>query len=77
VTIQIRGREYRVETKDDTNGRPRYHLHGVRGAHYFTMRTDPKPELMFICDGRGFGLAKVMDGVWLTDEGGDLRVRGE
>ena len=73
-TIQVNGREFRVEVQNGSDG-PVYHLHGKRKAHYFTMRTEPRPEIMFLCDARGFGVASSMDGVWLTDAGGTLRVR--
>ena len=41
------------------------------------MRNARRPELMFIINERGFGPASVMDGVWLTDKDGTLRVASQ
>jgi hypothetical protein len=75
-TLTIRGRSYRVETTLDKKDEKllRYILHGARGAKYSTMRNLPHPDRMFIVNERGFGVASVMDGVWLTDKDGTLRV---
>lgn len=51
-----------------------YELKGVRGAHYFTMRNQANPDLMFLCDGRGFGVSSTLRNVWLTDKNGTLEV---
>lgn len=72
-TLRVNGRDFAVTTEQGEDGRPVYHLRGKRGAHYFTMRNEPNPSLMFVCDARRFGCASTMDGVWLTDEGGELR----
>jgi hypothetical protein len=77
TTIRIKGRDFAVTAEQGADGRLVYHLRGKRGAHYFTMRTEPGPLLMFICDARHLGIASTMDGVWLTDEGGELRVLRE
>ena len=78
-TMTIRGREYRVETKFEPKDEKklRYILHGARGAKYTTMRNVRHPELMFIINERRFGPASVMDGVWLTDKDGTLRVASQ
>lgn len=71
--MKINGREFQVEAREGRDGRPVYELRGKRGAHYFTMRNEPNPALMFICNARGMGVATAMESVWLTDEGGELR----
>lgn len=78
-TLKIGRSEYRIEKRDPTeaekkvNGdRPVYALRGKRGAVYVTMRNRRNPNHMFLINGRSFGVA--LDGTWLTDEGGQLRV---
>jgi hypothetical protein len=76
-TIKIRGREYTVERilndkgefKDD---RIKYKLTGKRGAVYYTMRNVPNPKFMFVVPQKF--TTSTMDRVWLTDDGGELRV---
>lgn len=78
TTIQIRGREYRVESfeRETPRGTEKvYRLHGARGALYQTMRNLPRPEMMFIIGGGRLGISStVMRGVWLTDKDGQLTV---
>lgn len=78
-TLKIGRSEYRVEKREPTESRiklegnrPVYALRGKRGAVYLTMRNRRNPDLMFLVNGRSFGVA--LDGTWLTDEGGQLRV---
>jgi hypothetical protein len=71
--IQVNGRTFTVTSREGEDGRPVYELHGKRGACYFTMRTAKRPEFMFLCNARGFGLAAGMERVWLTDADGVLK----
>ena len=76
--LTIRRRPYSVASSVVAAGRPfagerRYTLTGKRGASYFTMRNANQPHLMFIITS-GKMRSGVMEGVWLTDEGGELRV---
>lgn len=78
-TLSIGRNEYRVEKREPTESRiklegnrPVYALRGKRGAVYLTMRNRRNPDHMFLVNGRSFGVA--LDGTWLTDEGGQLRV---
>lgn len=75
-TLTLRGREFAVTVRAPDQYTPKhgtvYELTGKRGASYFTMRTANRPELMFLCDGRGFGLALTMKDLWLTDKNGSL-----
>jgi hypothetical protein len=76
-TIQIRGMTYTVEIFTrcrDGKSECAYRLIGKRGARYETLRNVPKPEMMFLIHSDRFGPVAVMNGVWLTDEGGTLRV---
>ena len=70
--IKVNGRTFKVTSREGQDGRTVYELHGKRGAHYFTMRTAKRPEFMFLCNARGFGLASTMENVWLTDQNGCL-----
>ena len=70
-TLSIRGREYTVEMVEGAK-ELRYRLTGKRGGSFFTMRNAHKPHLMFIVS-QALG-NKSLDRVWLSDEGGDLRV---
>jgi len=70
--IKVNGRAFTVTSREGKDGRTVYELHGKRGACYFTMRNAKRPEFMFLCNARGFGLAAGMESVWLTDEGGRL-----
>jgi len=84
ITITIRGREYaveRVRDKADDKGVV-YLLAGKRGARWLTMRNVHHPAMMFLINERsiksGFRVSsQMMEGVWLTDEGGQLRVRSQ
>lgn len=49
-----------------------YTLRGPRGAHYRTCRTAVKPHQMFLMHTKRFGVA--LDGTWLTDKDGTLKV---
>lgn len=76
-TLIVRGRPYSVASHVVATGRPfagelRYTLTGKRGGTYFTMRNVHRPRLMFLVTPKLS--SSVMDGVWLTDEGGKLRV---
>lgn len=71
TTLTIGRRSFTVEKVGDN-----YRLTGKRGAVYGTMRNKPSPELMFIVNLRGFGMACGYEGIWLTDADGALRVRG-
>ncbi len=73
--MMIRNRDFQVTTQTvnlKKGPEVQYVFTGKRGAVYGTMRNQKNPELMFLIDGRGFGLAKGMDGVWLSDKGGEL-----
>ena len=75
--LVVRGRPYSVEAHVVPAGRPfagepRYTLTGKRGATYFTTRNVHRPHLMFIFSNAP--RSNVLEGVWLTDEGGELRV---
>lgn len=79
TSIRIRGKDYAVERVERTTGTEiqrgvAYVLTGKRGAKYTTMRNEPRPEMMFLIYADKFGPAAVMDGVWLTDKGGQLAV---
>lgn len=77
TTITIRGRTYDVAQQSTATKRGvvlQYVLTGKRGAVYGTMRNAHKPSLMFIINGRGFGIPAGLDRVWLSDEGGELKV---
>lgn len=77
-TIKVLGRDYAVSTRTSTRHPEEgviYELRGVRGAKYATVRNKNHPHQMFLVhDGRGFGIPAGFDGVWLSDEGGTLRV---
>jgi hypothetical protein len=66
ATITYRGRQYRVEVGDepDKDFRPRYALHGSRGATYWLVRHRERPALMYPVDGR----MKILPG-WFRDDG--------
>lgn len=75
-TLVIRGRTYTVEpiaNSDDARERS-YHLVGVRGARYRTIRNAHTPHLMFLVSARKFGQSSVTEGVWLSDADGALKV---
>lgn len=75
--IVIRGRPYKVTRAASTRVGETpfvYTLTGRRGASYRTTRNEPKPDMMFLLDNRGFGIPSVMDGVWLSDKDGSLKV---
>lgn len=72
-SIRINGRDFAVATTPGKEG-TRYLLTGKRGAQYGTMRHYKETAMMFIINLRGFGIAPSFEGVWLTDEGGALRV---
>ncbi len=74
--ITIRGREYRVERILNDKGafaddRVKYKLTGKRGAVYYTMRNVRRPEFMFVVPEKF--TVSTMNGVWVTDAGGELR----
>lgn len=77
-TLTIRGREYTVTVRPADDRTPKhgvvYELAGTRGARYFTMRNANRPEQMFVCDARGFGMASMLKGCWLTDKNGSLEI---
>lgn len=50
----------------------RYSLTGKRGGSFFTMRNAHNPHLMFIVS-NAMG-NKSLDGVWLSDENGVLKL---
>jgi DNA mismatch repair ATPase MutL len=66
-TIEIQGRTFTIEKQDND-----YHLKGVRGAHYRTIRNAHRQNLMFLVNARGI-IAKAPE-VWLTDKWGKLQV---
>lgn len=71
--IRIEGREFDVRAIDDqldTRGRY-YMLTGRRGAKYYTQRNQHRPDHMFLIN---VDFTKRAPDVWLTDEGGELRV---
>ena len=72
-TIEIDGRTFSVEVspKADRSGGARYILRkvGGRGLTYETMRNVNRPGLMFCINPN----ASKLPGIWLSDEGGDLR----
>jgi hypothetical protein len=70
--IVIRGKVYVVTRKGDKENN--YVLSGVRGARYRTIRNVPNPHMMFIVSERKFLSPASMNGVWLTDKGGTLKV---
>lgn len=47
-------------------------LTGKRGGTYYTMRNVHRPHMMFVFSNAP--RSNVLEGVWLTDEGGALRV---
>jgi hypothetical protein len=76
--LRVRGRNYqvsRVELQTKNGTVEAYQLTGARGAVYTTMRNVPRPEMMFLVGGGKFGMiSSVMQGVWLTDADGTLKV---
>ena len=79
ASIRVRGRLYEVEKTDrkDPEGGAIYRLSGSRGARWRTMRNHHRRHMMFLVNERAFTSSQMMDGVWLTDEGGELRVYSE
>lgn len=80
TTLKIGRLEFSVTSEEKmVMGRKEvvYELKGKRGAHYFTMRNFHRPEMMFVCNGRGFGAASQFQGTWLTDKDGSLKVVGQ
>jgi hypothetical protein len=77
-TLVIRGRTYTVETREETDDVlgtvKRYDFKGPRGAHYTTMRNVKTPHLMFLINAKNFVKSSVVDGVWLSDKDGALKV---
>ena len=71
--ITIRGRTFSVESVE-VRGVTQYALKGARGASYATLRNSTKPSNLFLIDRRGFGIPATMQGVWLSDEDGTLKV---
>ena len=69
--LTIKGRRYAVSTRESTRGTV-YNLTGARGASYFLMRHAREPHLLFVVPHDM--AASTLEGVWLTDEGGTLRV---
>lgn len=76
ATLVIRGRTFTVERVAETRDEKgyRYKLTGVRGAKYSTMRNVNHKDMMFLINERGFGIAKTIDGVWLSDKDGKLTI---
>jgi hypothetical protein len=72
TTIVIHGRTYRIEPFVSSRGESNYRLIGVRGARYFTMRNVNRPENLFVISEAP--RTNVLEGVWLTDKDGGLRV---
>ncbi len=72
MTMTIRGRTFTVEETKAANGEKQFIFTGKRGAVYGTMRNRTHADQMFLIDGRGFGLAKGFEGVWLSDATGSL-----
>jgi hypothetical protein len=80
-TIMLGRRPYRVEVTAESakapehlRNLPRYILHGPRGARYSTMRNVNHPHQMFVINDKSFLKGNAFEGIWLTDEGGTLRV---
>lgn len=77
MTLQIRGKDYSVQVEAISQHNEKgvtYWLTGRRGAKYYTVRNRVDLTKMFIVPEnflRGF---KTLDGVWLTDEGGELKI---
>lgn len=65
----IRNREYTVEKKDDT-----YWFTGKKGAKYYTMRNRVDETKLFIVPENFLKGFATLDGVWLTDVTGELKV---
>lgn len=73
--ITINGKQFSVEVgNNDRDGQTSYTLTGKRGAKYGTVRNVNHPELMFMINLRGFGMAVGFEGVWMTDRNGQLEV---
>lgn len=72
-TVTVRGREYSVttfgHTAADGSVETRYRLTGKRGAEYDLARNVRNPHMLF-----AMSWSSTLDGVWLSDEGGELRV---
>lgn len=67
--ITIAGRMFRVEAVNE--GIAAYRLYGPRGARYTAIRKRGNPDEMFVVN----SAYRVIDGLWLTDRDGTLRVR--
>ena len=70
--MTIRGREYTVSREDRPGKELRYRLTGKRGASFFTMRNVNQPHNMFVIP-HSLGNS-TLEGVWLSDESGTLRI---
>ena len=77
TTIAIRGRDYDVTAYPNAiaGEGTTYVITGKRGHKWYTSRNVPKPHMMFLLPEQGF--SKTMDRVWLSDEGGNLKVVAE
>lgn len=75
--IVLRGRTYDVAVRERINRDTgevtyTYVLTGKRGAQFATIRNEHHPDRMFIVPYRGFN--PELKGVWLSDDGGYLKV---
>ena len=75
-TIVIGGKKFAVTSESAADG-PRYILKRIskHGLMYGTMRTKRRPHLMFLINGNRRGPDAVTN-IWVSDEGGELRVLG-
>lgn len=70
--ITIRRRSYAVEPYTSHHGEKKYKLVGPRGGVFRTMRNVHQPHKMFVvADAMG---NKTLEGVWLSDADGTIRV---
>lgn len=72
-TIKLLGKDFKVTVNGtDQDGRTRYKFEGRRGACYGTMRNQKNPDLIFLINLRGFGMAPGFEHTFLTDKNGAL-----
>jgi hypothetical protein len=76
--ITVEGRTFRYEARpgeDPPPGKPEgpcWWLYGARGAVYFTVRSVPRPDRMFLVNGKT--MSQPFPRTWLTDSDGQLKV---